>query len=171
MVGDHRDVGARSQEQAIATAVIVAIIAGMLGGRVYQLSAVSTTVKNVGHVVPQAWAMDAFVKLISDHVRPRRCPRSVRAGVRGRPERSGGLVLLAEGVLDDVGAQRRQLPIASRWRRHAPGAGSTFPSELAAATAGFLVRDLLVGVQAHRADGGERRHFERPAAIAIRYTL
>ena len=58
---------ARSQEQAIATAVIVAIIAGMLGGCVYQLSAVSTTVKNVGHIVPQAWAMDAFVKLISDH--------------------------------------------------------------------------------------------------------
>jgi ABC-2 type transport system permease protein len=57
----------RSQEQAIATAVIVAIIAGMLGGCVYQLNAVSTTVKNVGHVVPQAWAMDAFVKLISDH--------------------------------------------------------------------------------------------------------
>jgi ABC-2 type transport system permease protein len=57
----------RSQEQAIATAVIVAIIAGMLGGCVYQLSAVSTTVRNVGHIVPQAWAMDAFVKLISDH--------------------------------------------------------------------------------------------------------
>jgi len=57
---------ARSQEQAIATAVIVAIIAGMLGGCVYQLNTVSTTVKNVGHIVPQAWAMDAFVKLISD---------------------------------------------------------------------------------------------------------
>jgi len=57
----------RSQEQAIATAVIIAIIAGMLGGCVYQLSAVSTTVKNVGHIVPQAWAMDAFVKLISGH--------------------------------------------------------------------------------------------------------
>ena len=57
----------RSQEQAIATAVIVAIIAGMLGGCVYQLDTVSTTVKNVGHIVPQAWAMDAFVKLISDH--------------------------------------------------------------------------------------------------------
>jgi ABC-2 type transport system permease protein len=58
---------ARSQEQAIATAVIVAIIAGMLGGCVYQLSTVSSTVKNVGHIVPQAWAMDAFIKLISDH--------------------------------------------------------------------------------------------------------
>jgi linearmycin/streptolysin S transport system permease protein len=58
---------ARSQEQAIATAVIVAIIAGMLGGCVYQLDTVSATVNHVGHIVPQAWAMDAFVKLIYDH--------------------------------------------------------------------------------------------------------
>jgi ABC-2 type transport system permease protein len=58
---------ARSQEQAIATAVIVAIIAGMLGGCVYQLDTVSTTVNHVGHIVPEAWAMDAFVKLIYDH--------------------------------------------------------------------------------------------------------
>jgi ABC-2 type transport system permease protein len=57
----------RSQEQAIATAVIIAIIAGMLGGCVYQLNAVSPTVNHVGHIVPQAWAMDAFVKLISGH--------------------------------------------------------------------------------------------------------
>ncbi len=95
---------ARSQEQAIATAVIVAIIAGMLGGCVYQLSAVSTTVKNVGHIVPQAWAMDAFVKLISDHATFwRDVARDRRVGgVRGGPERAGGLVLLAQGVLDDV---------------------------------------------------------------------
>jgi ABC-2 type transport system permease protein len=57
----------RSQEQAIATAVIVAIIAGMLGGCVYQLDTVSTTVREVGHIAPQAWAMDTFVKLIYDH--------------------------------------------------------------------------------------------------------
>jgi ABC-2 type transport system permease protein len=57
----------RSQEQAIATAVIVAIIAGMLGGCVYQLDTVGTSVREVGHIVPQAWAMDAFIKLIYDH--------------------------------------------------------------------------------------------------------
>jgi linearmycin/streptolysin S transport system permease protein len=57
----------RSQEQAIATAVIVAIVAGMLGGCVYQLDTVSTTVREVGHIAPQAWAMDTFVKLIYDH--------------------------------------------------------------------------------------------------------
>jgi ABC-2 type transport system permease protein len=57
----------RSQEQAIATAVIVAIIAGMLGGCVYQLDTVGTSVREAGHIVPQAWAMDAFIKLIYDH--------------------------------------------------------------------------------------------------------
>jgi ABC-2 type transport system permease protein len=57
----------RSQEQAIATAVIVAIVAGMLGGCVYQLDTVSTTVREIGHIAPQAWAMDTFVKLIYDH--------------------------------------------------------------------------------------------------------
>ena len=94
----------RSQEQAIATAVIVAIIAGMLGGCVYQLDAVSTTVKNVGHIVPQAWAMDAFVKLISDHATfTDTLPQiGALAVVRGGAERAGRLVLLAQGVLDDV---------------------------------------------------------------------
>lgn len=58
---------ARSQEQAIAMSVIIAIIAGMLGGCVYALNTVSNTVKDVGHIVPQAWAMDAFIKLIYDH--------------------------------------------------------------------------------------------------------
>ncbi|HUC05760.1 MAG TPA: ABC transporter permease [Acidimicrobiales bacterium] len=57
----------RSQEHAIAVAVIVAILSGMLGGCVYQLSSVSTTVREVGHVVPQAWAMDGLLKLIYDH--------------------------------------------------------------------------------------------------------
>jgi ABC-2 type transport system permease protein len=58
---------ARSQEQAIATAVVVGIAAGMLGGCVYPLDVVGTTVRAVGHVVPQAWAMDAFIRLIYHH--------------------------------------------------------------------------------------------------------
>jgi ABC-2 type transport system permease protein len=33
----------------------------------YPLSAVGPVVRGVGHIVPQAWAMDAFVKLIYDH--------------------------------------------------------------------------------------------------------
>jgi len=58
---------ARSQEQAIATSVVVGIAAGMLGGCVYPLDVVDSTVRTVGHGVPQAWAMDAFVRLIYHH--------------------------------------------------------------------------------------------------------
>lgn len=58
---------ARTQEQAIASAVVIGIAAGMLGGCVYPLDVVGSTVRNVGHAVPQAWAMDAFIKLIYHH--------------------------------------------------------------------------------------------------------
>jgi ABC-2 type transport system permease protein len=33
----------------------------------YPLDVVGPAVRAAGHVVPQAWAMDAFVKLIYDH--------------------------------------------------------------------------------------------------------
>jgi ABC-2 type transport system permease protein len=33
----------------------------------YPLDVVGSAVRAVGHVVPQAWAMDAFVKLIYDN--------------------------------------------------------------------------------------------------------
>ena len=58
---------ARSQEQAIATSVVIGIAAGMLGGCVYPLDVVNGTVRAVGHAVPQAWAMDAFIRLIYHH--------------------------------------------------------------------------------------------------------
>jgi ABC-2 type transport system permease protein len=58
---------AHTQEQAIATAVVVGIAAGMLGGCIYPLDVVGTTVRSVGHAVPQAWAMDAFIKLVYHH--------------------------------------------------------------------------------------------------------
>jgi ABC-2 type transport system permease protein len=58
---------ARTQEQAITTAVVVGLAAGMLGGCVYPLDVVDATVRGVGHAVPQAWAMDAFIKLIYHH--------------------------------------------------------------------------------------------------------
>ncbi len=59
---------ARSEEQAVSAAVVLGIVCGMLGGCMYPLDVVGTVVRTVGHVVPQAWAMDAFVKLIYDHV-------------------------------------------------------------------------------------------------------
>lgn len=61
-------VRARSEEQAISAAVVLGIVCGMLGGCMYPLDVVGTAVRTVGHVVPQAWAMDAFVKLVYDHV-------------------------------------------------------------------------------------------------------
>jgi ABC-2 type transport system permease protein len=56
----------RTDEQAVATSVVVGIAAGMLGGCMYQLDQVGTVVREFGHIVPQAWALDAFVKLIDD---------------------------------------------------------------------------------------------------------
>jgi ABC-2 type transport system permease protein len=57
----------RTEEQAIALAVVLGIVGGMLGGCMYPLDVVGPAVRAVGHVAPQAWAMDAFVKLIYDH--------------------------------------------------------------------------------------------------------
>lgn len=58
----------RSEEQAISLAVVLGIVCGLLGGCMYPLDVVGPVVRAVGHVVPQAWAMDAFVKLVYDHV-------------------------------------------------------------------------------------------------------
>jgi ABC-2 type transport system permease protein len=77
----------RSQEQAIALSVIIAILAGMLGGCVYQLDTVSNTVSDVGHAVPQAWAMDAFIRLIYNH-----------SGLAGVLPDIGVLALFAAGL-------------------------------------------------------------------------
>ncbi|MFZ0249379.1 MAG: ABC transporter permease [Acidimicrobiales bacterium] len=57
----------RTEEQAISLAVVLGILGGLLGGCMYSLQVVGPVVRDVGHVVPQAWAMDAFVKLIYDH--------------------------------------------------------------------------------------------------------
>jgi len=60
-------VRSRSEEQAISVAVVLGIVCGMLGGCMYPLDVVGPVVRAVGHVVPQAWAMDAFVNLIYHH--------------------------------------------------------------------------------------------------------
>jgi ABC-2 type transport system permease protein len=41
------------------------IALGMLGGCMWPLEVVGSTMKTVGHLVPQAWAMDAFVTLVA----------------------------------------------------------------------------------------------------------
>ncbi len=60
-------VRSRTEEQAISAGVVLGILAGLLGGCMYPLDVVGPAIRAVGHVVPQAWAMDAFVKLIYDH--------------------------------------------------------------------------------------------------------
>ncbi|HEY1652196.1 MAG TPA: ABC transporter permease [Acidimicrobiales bacterium] len=58
----------RTEEQAISVAVVLGILCGLLGGCMYPLDVVSPAIRVVGHAVPQAWAMDAFIKLIYNHV-------------------------------------------------------------------------------------------------------
>ena len=96
----------RTEEQAISLAVVLGIVCGMLGGCMYPLDVVGPVVRGVGHLVPQAWAMDAFVKLIYDHdgltaVLPEVGVLALFAAVLGgaRPAR-----LRADGVLARVKA-------------------------------------------------------------------
>ena len=58
---------ARSQEQAVAVGIVVAVAFGMLGGCMWPLDNVGPLMRSVGHVAPQAWAMDGFVRLIFGH--------------------------------------------------------------------------------------------------------
>lgn len=51
-------------EQAQAIGIPVAIAMGMLGGAMWPLEIVGSTMRTVGHAVPQAWAMDAWVELV-----------------------------------------------------------------------------------------------------------
>jgi len=57
----------RTEEQAVAVAVVIGIAGGMLGGCMYPLSVVGSGIRDAGHLVPQAWAMDAFIALIYHH--------------------------------------------------------------------------------------------------------
>lgn len=54
----------RNGEQAQAIGIPVAIAMGMLGGAMWPLEIVGSTMRTVGHAVPQAWAMDAWVELV-----------------------------------------------------------------------------------------------------------
>jgi ABC-2 type transport system permease protein len=58
---------ARSGEQAVALGIVLAVAFGMLGGCMWMLSGVGPLMRTVGHVAPQAWAMDAFVRLVYAH--------------------------------------------------------------------------------------------------------
>jgi ABC-2 type transport system permease protein len=53
-------------EQAQAIGSPIAIGMGMLGGCMWPLDIVPTTMRTIGHVVPHAWAMDAWIELVFD---------------------------------------------------------------------------------------------------------
>jgi len=55
---------ATDQEQAAAIATPIAIALGMLGGCMWPLALVPPIMRTIGHVTPQAWAMDAWLTLI-----------------------------------------------------------------------------------------------------------
>ena len=57
----------RTPEQASAIGPIVGIVFAMLGGCMWPLSIVSSTMREVGHATPQAWAVDAWTNLLSNH--------------------------------------------------------------------------------------------------------
>jgi ABC-2 type transport system permease protein len=57
----------RTPEQASAIGPVVGITCAMLGGCMWPLSIVSPLMRAIGHVTPQAWAVDAWTNLLSSH--------------------------------------------------------------------------------------------------------
>jgi ABC-2 type transport system permease protein len=55
----------RTAEQATAVGAVSGIGLGMLGGCMWPLSIVSSTMRVVGHLTPQAWAVDAWTGLVA----------------------------------------------------------------------------------------------------------
>jgi ABC-2 type transport system permease protein len=55
---------ARTPEQALSVTPPIGIALGMLGGCMWPLSIVGGTLRTLGHALPHAWAMDAFIALI-----------------------------------------------------------------------------------------------------------
>ena len=55
----------RTPEQAAATGTMVGIAAGMLGGAMWPLEIVGPVMRAAGHLVPHAWAIDAWVEIMS----------------------------------------------------------------------------------------------------------
>ena len=56
----------RTPEQATSIGPPVGIALGMLGGCMWPLAIVPAPMRLAGHLFPHAWAMDAFIDLISE---------------------------------------------------------------------------------------------------------
>ena len=57
----------RTPEQASAIGPVVGIGFAMLGGCMWPLAIVSNVMRQVGHITPQAWAVDAWTILLARH--------------------------------------------------------------------------------------------------------
>ncbi len=55
----------KTPEQSSAAGTTLGIVFGMLGGCMWPLAILSNAFREVGHVVPQAWAVDAWTDLLS----------------------------------------------------------------------------------------------------------
>ncbi|HET9444191.1 MAG TPA: ABC transporter permease [Acidimicrobiales bacterium] len=55
----------RTAEQASAIGTMVGMAAGMLGGTMWPLEIVGPVMRAVGHVVPHAWAVEAWIEILS----------------------------------------------------------------------------------------------------------
>jgi ABC-2 type transport system permease protein len=57
----------RTPEQANAIGPAVGITLGMLGGCMWPLAIVGSTLRSAGHLAPQSWAVDAWTALLARH--------------------------------------------------------------------------------------------------------
>lgn len=57
---------ARTGDQASSIGPPIGIAFGMLGGCMWPLEIVGDAVRTIGHAVPHAWAMDAWIDLVFD---------------------------------------------------------------------------------------------------------
>ena len=57
----------RTPEQATSIGPAVGMVLAMLGGCMWPLTIVTAVMRDVGHATPQAWAVDAWTKLLAQH--------------------------------------------------------------------------------------------------------
>lgn len=57
---------ARTSDQAVAIAVPTSIGLAMLGGTMWSLEFVGPVMRTIGHLTPQAWAMDAWSAIVNE---------------------------------------------------------------------------------------------------------
>jgi len=55
----------RTPQQATSIGPAAGIVLGMLGGCMWPLAIVSSVMRTIGHLTPQAWAVDAWTELLS----------------------------------------------------------------------------------------------------------